>query len=495
MKQTYDAWRPAVHSAGAPSRRTPRVFRPVFARAVLTALLACVSVTIAHAARPIVLRNVDVITMSGPEVLRDRTVVVRDGVIESVDAKELPAGATIINAKGKYLMPGLCDMHVHVGDESVRTLAPEAVEPAIARTQGELLVFLRSGITCMRNMSGSPFHLELRKKLESGEVLGPRMVTTSPIVDGDPPVWPFATKLADPAQARDLVRSFKDQGYDTIKVYNGLSRDAYAALTVAARGAGMKVSGHVPFSIGIWGALAAGQHSIEHFRGYDFNPAMAPGASSANDRFKWWFSLSDEDLRRLARATAEAGIYNAPTLNLMELAIGGEERKALAKRREIRDLPPGLRKSVLDDFAVQLFSSEVLKAMRDSLPVQQKLVRYMVEAGAPVMAGTDTPALGAIPGAALHREIELMAAAGIGNFEALRTATVVPARYFQNDGTLGTVEAGKQADLLLLDANPLEDVGNTRKIAGVMLRGEWFSAADLTLRMKRAAKAESESQE
>ena len=454
-------------------------------------VMGCAVALCAQAAQPVVIRHVDVVTMTSPEVLRDRNVIVRDGTIVSLDADGvLPsaAEATIVEGRGKYLMPGMCDMHVHLGDDKVRTAAGAEIAPAIERTLGELLVYLRSGITCVRNMSGSPFHLELIRQIEAGTVLGPRTMTTSPIVDGDPPVWPFATKLTDPLQARALVQSLKTDGYDTIKVYNGLSRDAYFALAIAAHDADMKIVGHVPFSIGVWGALAVGQYSIEHFRGYDFNPAAPPGSSGAGNRFAWWLALKDEDLRRLARATADAGIYNTPTLNLMELAVDGEARAKLAKRPLLAELPPQMRANVLNDDAVKLFSSEVLKAMRDSLPVQQRLMRYMMEEGAPILAGTDTPALGAIPGDSLHRELELIAAAGASNFDALRTATTVPASYFKRSDHIGTIEAGKLADLVLLDANPLDDVSNVRKIAGVVVRGQWLSSKDLKTRLAKASK-------
>ncbi len=443
----------------------------------------------ARAAQPVVIKHVNVVSMTSPEILRDRTVVVRDGIIASVDSGDAPvSGAvTAVDGRGKYLMPGLCDMHVHVGDDAVRTATEAEIPAAIRRTQGELLVYLRAGVTCVRNMSGSPFHLALRRELDSGSMLGPRFFTTTPIVDGDPAVWPFATKLKDAAQARDLVQSFKASGYDTIKVYNGLSRDAYAALVVAAREAHMKIVGHVPFSIGVWGALAMGQYSIEHFRGYDFNPNMAPGASSASNRFAWWQSLTDEDLHRLARATADAGTYNVPTLNLMELAVKGEARAKLAQRPALADLPPVVRATLTNDKAADLFSEEALKAMRDSLPVQQRLLRDMLDVGAPIMAGTDTPALGAIAGDALHRELELIAAAAGSNFEALRTATVVPAQYFEAQDKRGTVEVGKQADLVLLEADPLDSVSNTRKVAGIVLRGQWYAAADLKARLARAS--------
>lgn len=453
-----------------------------------TFVAACCCVFAAQAAQPLLIRNVNVVTMTAPEVLRDRDVVVRDGAIVSLDpagTRPAPSTAKVVDGRGKYLMPGLCDMHVHVGGSTVRTLEGAAIAPAIAETQSELLVYLRAGITCVRNMSGSEFHRELIQQIETGQLLGPRTATSTPIVDGDPPVWPFATKVTSPSQAIELVESFKKQGYDSIKVYNGLSRDTYFAITLAARQAGMKVVGHVPFSIGIWGALGAGQYSIEHFRGYDFNPAMAPGASSASDRFKWWFSLSDADLRQYAQATAQAGVFNVPTINLMELAVNGAARDELAKRPQLAELPERIRTSINNDDAAKLFSDDMLQAMRDSLPIQQKLVRYMIEAGAPVLAGTDTPALGAIPGTSLHREIELIAGAGVGNFEALRTATVAPANYFHRQDRSGTVEPGKWADLVLLNANPIENVSSVRGVAGVVLRGEWYSASDLKDRARK----------
>lgn len=443
----------------------------------------------ARAAGSIVIRHVNVITMVSPQVLRDRTVVVRDGVIASIGGNGLQPSreATVVDGRGRYLMPGLCDMHVHIGDDSVRTAPESGIAEAIQRTRAELLVYLRAGVTCVRNMSGSPFHLELRRKLESGAVLGPRFVTTSPIVDGERPVWPFAIKLTTPEGARDLVQSLKASGYDTIKIYNGLTRNTYAAIIVAAREAGIKVVGHVPFDVGIWGALAMGQYSLEHFRGYDFDPNMPPSTSGASNRFAWWFSLTDEDLQRLARATADAGVYNCPTLNLMELAVKGEGRAKLSQRPALEDLPPAMRAAVMNDLALNMFSDEALKAMRDSLPVQQRLLRYMLNVGAPILAGTDTPALGAIAGDSLHRELELIAEAAGDTFAALRTATIVPAEYFGNSAKHGTVEVGKEGELVLLEANPLESVSNVRNVAGVVIRGQWLSVGDLKARLAQVS--------
>jgi imidazolonepropionase-like amidohydrolase len=443
-------------------------------------------------ARDLVIRDVNVISMTSPEVLRHRTVVVQEGVITSIDA-DSAAGRTpdaqIVDGSGKYLLPGLCDMHVHVGSDAARDLpAGSNFDRAIQDTQAELLVYLRAGVTCLRNMSGSPFHLALVRQIESGAVLGPRLLTTTPIVDGVPPVWPFAITVAKVDDVRPLIRSFKAQGYDTVKVYNGLSRDVYDAIVVSARAAGMKVVGHVPFSAGIWGALAVKQDSIEHFRGYDFNPAMAPGASSASNRFAWWASLTDADLVRLARATADAGVYNCPTIHLMELAVRGAGRAALERRPEVTSLPAAVRARVLSDHSANLFSEQALKAMRDSLPVQQRLLLYMLKEGAPILAGTDTPALASVPGSSLHRELELIAASGAGNFEALRAATTTPARYFARGGEKGTVEVGQRADLVLLNADPLESVSHVRDVAGIVLRGKWLSTTDMQHRLDALAR-------
>ena len=331
-------------------------------------------------------------------------------------------GGTVVRAAGKFLIPGLWDMHVHVGD-----LEPEWFP-----------LYLANGVTGVREMAGRPKNAETLRQYPAGRV-GPRLVwTLAPI------------ERVDVEQARKAVRSVRDAGASFVKVYNGLSREAYRAVLSEAGLLGMPVTGHVPDAVGWMQAVQSGQRSIEHLDGM----------------------LSAVKVN----AAAGRGCWHTPTLTWHRFVA--EPKSMLNDARLVY-----ARRDYLDDWRRQA-SAEI----RSPGWLQRAFaaVRELHAAGAPLLAGTDTPNAFVMPGFALHDELELMVRAGLSPAAALRTATWEPARYFGREKEFGTV-----ADLVLLDANPLEDIRNTRKIAGVVANGRWIPkpAIDAMLDQVRRAVA------
>lgn len=203
----------------------------------------------------IVFKNVNIIPMNKKEILEDRSMVIKDGVIQKIsrdDNLNINKEAYVIDATGKFLMPGLADMHVHIGSQSY------------------LKMFLANGITIVRNMAGNKTHLMYKKKISDGEMLGPNIITTTPLLDGDPPVYSHAHVLFSPKSAREVVREYKEKGYDYIKVYENLSKEVYEAVIDEAKRQNIEVVGHVPEKVGIRNVILSGQVSIEHLDNYYF---------------------------------------------------------------------------------------------------------------------------------------------------------------------------------------------------------------------------------
>jgi imidazolonepropionase-like amidohydrolase len=466
-------------------------------RAVVTSLVAIGLAAAGHAAERHVyaITHVNVVPMDQPRILRDQTVLVVNDVIAAIGPyREVPIekGAQRIEGRGNYLMPGLADMHVHIGAEvpGMGITPPDPLNAPVAgkewesALERELLLYLANGVTTVRNMAGSPTTLSLMHRLEAGEINGPRIYTASPIIDGNPPSNPIgaAHVFDDPRQATQLAAQLHQAGYQFLKVYNQLSAESYYALAAAAHAISMPVVGHVPFQAGFPGILKARQDSVEHLRGYDFDPLHPPTVSLAPERFTAWFRVSDETMREDARLTATAGIYNCPTLSIVyDGMVSGAARTTRATRPEMKLLPEPLHDYMLRGY----IPDNVAEAMHRTVGPQQKMIMALSNAGAPLMTGTDTPLELAVPGFELHREMELLVLTGLSPYQALRAATRTPQEFLEKtlkEGKRrGLVAVGFDADLLLVGGDPLTDVSNTRKLRGLMLRGKWYSAEGLRL--------------
>jgi imidazolonepropionase-like amidohydrolase len=398
----------------------------------------------------------------------------------------VPHEALRVDGRGRYLLPGLADMHAHL---SGYVTDPDGDRDAIARS--EMLLYVATGVTLVRNMAGSEAHLDYRRRVEAGELVGPRIFTTTNVVDGPKPVWKFSIATSDPAQADQLVAGFAREGYDQIKIYNELPRDVYAALFDAAARKGVRVVGHVPFSVGIDAALAAGQYSIEHQRGYDYDgvrpQALIFNGGRNEERFSSWERMSDDRMRDLVRKTVAAGTWNCPTFVIDDMMSDAAKRGSIGASEAIRFVHPEVRKTILSNDLDAMFPKEANEALRRSFPQRYKLLKMLSDAGAGLLVGTDTMVPYLVPGYTSIDEMEHFVKAGLTPYRALRAATSEPARFLGIDGESGTIGVGKRADLLLIEANPLDDVSNLWRRTGVVLHGRWLPRAELEAMMERMA--------
>ncbi len=435
---------------------------------------ALLLLSVTAAADSIAFVNVNVIAMTDDSVKPAQTVVV-DGeriiAIGDVDATVLPDSARVVDGTDRYLLPGLAEMHGHVTDTSPPDL------------DWVLGLYVANGVTTVRGMLGRPAHLELREQILDQTVLGPRLITSGPSFNG--------SSVDSPAQAAAMVREQHADGYDFLKIHPGLTRAEFSAIAETAREVGIPFAGHVPTDVGVPDALAAGIATIDHLDGY-METLISPHEDPSGG-FGGFFGLllagvADEArISGIAAATADAGVWNVPTQSLFEHtanAVAAEDIADWPEMKYVRQQTLNQWIGVKHELRADP-SFDAATAAR-AIELRRALILALHEAGAGLLLGSDSPQRFNVPGFALHRELELLVAAGLTPYEALRTGTVHPARFFGAEAERGTIEVGKVADLVLLDDNPLADIGHSRLVHGTMLRGRWVSHPELEAILARA---------
>lgn len=418
----------------------------------------------------VAITHVTVVDVERGRLLPHRTVLLRDGRIAAVGAASEVAvapEAQAVDGSGRFLMPGLADMHVHL------------------YTEGDLFTYVANGVTTVRNMAGDTTHLRMRRRVADGTIIGPRIVTAGPVVEATPLSHPDNVALDDPARVRAEVERQRAAGYDFVKVYNALARAVHDSLAAAARSLAFPVAGHVPLSVGLDGALAARQRSIEHFRGYiqQLVPASAPLKGDAAFR-EWsiaWEGIDAARIPGLVARTVAAGTWHVPTFSFTvhELSPAAEHARLLA-RPEVRRLSlEGLPKDRATAGYLRRFTDVDFAAAQRGLDGQFRLLRALDAAGAGLLAGTDSW----LAGYAMADELELLARAGLAPARVLRMATLDAARFLGEEQLWGRVAPGRRADLVLLDADPLADVGNVRRISAVIVGGRLLRRDELDRRL------------
>ena len=414
---------------------------------------------------------------------------------------EIPSSASVIDATGKFLIPGLADMHIHLTGAGEPTGSREFILPLL----------IANGITTARDMGGDVAQLKkLKSEIDSGNQLGPQIFFTGPYLDGNPPYFQPSIVVVTPAEADAAVRKLKSEGVDFIKVQSRLKPDAYFAIAEAARKENIRFLGHVPDSISASQASDAGQASIEHLTGILLAcsskeeelrdqqlhpPARRETPRQTSIRQRAWQqavldSYSPEKARQLYAKFLANHTWQVPTLPLLiELAFLTPATDRAADPN-LKYIPQNLQKIWKQGRAESLANKTpgdfLLRAKL--VEVSLKAVGDMHAAGIPMMAGTDSTAPNLVPGFSLHDSIADMVRAGLTPMEALQTATSKPAEFLNRASEQGRIAPGQRADLVLLDANPLADIHNTQKIHAVFLKGKYLDRAALDALLNNAAR-------
>ena len=411
--------------------------------------------------------------MTSDGVLAHHTVVIRGDRIVAVAPRasvQLPHGVTVIDGAGKWLIPGLADMHVHTWDAD------------------DLALFLAAGVTTVRNMWGVPQHLTWRSQIARGERLGPTIVTAGALIDGAPPDWPGSIVLTSPDAAEPLVIAQKAAGYDFLKSVSRLTPAAYRALAAAGERHGIALAGHVPIEVGLDGVLAAHQRSVEHLDGY-LAALVPPGVPlpSVDDDQAWMravlANLDPSRLPGLIDRTIAAGTWNCPTLIVYDRVPELHGVPALEQRVPWLDKIPAARRARwIHPFEVAHVTAEDTATTRAVNAQLARIAAALASANAPILIGTDTGVPFVVPGAALHEEIELLVAAGVPRPRVLRAATADAWRYLGQPHEAGVIEVGARADLVLVASDPLT-AALPLVPDGVMVRGRWLPRGELATRL------------
>lgn len=386
-----------------------------------------------------VIKDVNVITMRNDSILNELSVLIKDskivdiGVFEEMD---IPKTARIIDGKEQFLIPGLGDMHVHLSDVDDR------------------FMYIANGVTLVRNMAGFPHHLKLRDDINKKHLTGPEIYTTGLLIEGLHPHWPDASIIiTDKEKVLDVIAQMKNDGYDAVKIYEQLTKDVYDEIIRVAKEFDIPVVGHVPRSVDLKHALSSGQTSIEHLDGYG--------------RY-----LTDE---LIITETVKSGIWNCPTL-------------LIYKNYEYLDY---LKENPTDE-TKYVYSATVdwwntLYQINWGVANYMKLLNTLTNNNANIVAGTDAGVAYVVAGFSLHEELSLRQDAGLSPYQILLSATRNCAEMLGYESRLGTIERGKDADLVLLNNNPLEDINNTKSIVGVMTKGRWYPKEELNLILEKIA--------
>jgi len=428
----------------------------------------------------LVLAHVTVIDVAGGPPKPDMTVVIKGDRISDIGkAGEMPVppDATVVNASGKFLIPGLWDMHVHWYNKDSLTL------------------FTANGVTGVRQMFGNSDLLRWRDEIAKGSLTGPRMIVASPIIDGPQPVWPNSIGVGNEEEGRKAVRKVKQWGADFVKVYSLLPRDAYFGIADESKRQGISFVGHVPLSVSPAEASDAGQKSIEHLTGImiecadketELRNEIVRAKSPAARARAAGIALETYNSRKAAdlfERFVKNETWQCPTLTVLRSSAYLGDRSFRNDQRLVY-----VPRQVRERWGLRIANRNEGDYVNAKKVFQKELeiVGSMQRAGVPLLAGTDTGNPFCFPGFSLHEELALLVIAGLTPAEALRSATLNPAKFLGLDKTLGSVEQGKIADLVLLDANPLADIRNTQRINAVISNGRLFDRKALDKMLEQA---------
>jgi len=418
--------------------------------------------------------DVSVVPMDRDIVLEHQTVVVTEGVITAVQSADFepPEGAMLIDGEGRFLIPGLTEMHGHLPNPDM----PEEV------TENVLFLYVANGVTTVRGMQGNTSQLALRERIDAKEVVGPRLILGSPSMTGD--------RVERPEQGDSLVRQYHRDGFDLLKVHEGLSAETYDAIAAAANEVDIPFAGHVSDHVGLLHALAAGQTTIDHLDNYiealvpvEQRPDVPPGLRGAATLLE---RVDESALQAVVAATVAADASVVPTMVLWETGLfpSRPASEIVAERAELRYMPAETVTAWTASVDQRLSEVEP-DVMRRFAAMRRRILAVLYQGGARILLGTDSPQIFSVPGFSIHREMALYVEIGMTPYEVLASGTRVVADYFGE--RFGVIAEGARGDLVLVDDNPLENMRTLREPVGVVVNGTWISREEIRGRLDQIA--------
>jgi imidazolonepropionase-like amidohydrolase len=414
----------------------------------------------------LLINNVSILSMKDSAINHNKSVLIENGLIKAIDTG-IPApeaGCTIIDGKNKYLMPGLINMHTHLGDN-----------------RDDLMLYLINGITTIRNMwgyEGFHFlhwlfgtrvfnHLKLKHLIEQDSVIGPDIYTAGPLLDGDPPFFPKFMYLHPLKDAREIEKTVKSQavrGYDFIKIYSRLSKQSFDDIMRFSNIYKMPVAGHVPDSVGLEHAIRSKIHSMEHL--YGFVNAYSPRLNENKEQYG-----------RLAGLCAANKVWNCPTLIANERLSNIERQEEFENEEQMAYVSAGNKKAMrfLIVEADKMYKKAGVAGNHTYMDSFHSVISHLKKEGAGILMGTDKSVPYTVAGFSEHTEMQLLSRAGLSNYEVIKAATTDAAKCLCADKITGTVEAGKRADLIITDKNPFDDLRAIFKHSGIIKAGKFYS--------------------
>ena len=446
-------------------------------------VLAALSVTYNQAQEKIsstatLISSTNIVDVRSGSILKNQQVVVDSGKIKKISetVENLDAYAKKIDGRGKYLMPGLAEMHAHIPPPST----------SAKRIEETLFLYLSNGITTIRGMLGDPSHLVLREKAKNGEILSPQIFTSSPSLNGS------SVKTAE--EAEEKVTAYKLDGYDFLKIHPGIQLEVFDEIVRTANEVGIPFAGHVPVDVGIRHALESKYASIDHVDGFLEGLVTESANAKPTDNVFFGYNFTDltdmskiDELVLLAKTNK---VWIVPTQSLFErwfAPIGSDE---LLKQPEMKYMPASTlvdwkRRKDESTSTDSGFNQEQWQRFDNT---RKQLIKKLQDGGHGMLLGSDAPQLFNVPGFSIHHEIDGMEKAGLTPLEIIQSGTLNPALFFDMEDSFGEIKEGLEADMILIDANPLEDLDALQQLSGVMRQGKWISKDDIDAKLGEIAK-------